>query len=108
MGICNRNTGKQNLQKKVVTGHSKSFGSVSPPYSSCEMDFQMLLGQFEGLSKMLKLYRGATVITPNTTKIIPPSTGVGMVVKMAPSLPIIPIKIINTPLTALLPTCQVV
>lgn len=87
MGICNK--------KKVVTGYSKSFGRVSSPYSSCRMDFQILLGQFEGVSKLLKLCRGAAVMTRKTTKIILPSTGAGMVVKMAPSLPIIP-KIINT------------
>lgn len=50
----------------------------------------------------------AAEMTPNMIKNIPPMTGVGMVVKMAPILPSIPIKIMKTPLsriTVRLPTC---
>lgn len=49
------------------------------------------------------------VMTPNMIRNIPPSTGVGMVVKMAPILPNIPIRIMKTPLrriTVRLPTCH--
>lgn len=50
----------------------------------------------------------AAVMTPNMIRNIPPITGSGMVVKIAPNLPSIPNKIITTPLrriTVRLPTC---
>lgn len=55
-----------------------------------------------------RLEMPAAVMTPNMMRNIPPITGVGMVVKMAPILPSSPIKIMNTPLrriTIRLPTC---
>lgn len=51
----------------------------------------------------------AAVMTPNMIMNMPPSTGVGMVVKIAPILPNIPIKSMKIPLrriTIRLPTCQ--
>lgn len=56
-----------------------------------------------------RLEMPVAVMTPNMIRNIPPSTGVGMVVKMAPILPSIPIRIMKTPLrriTVRLPTCH--
>lgn len=50
----------------------------------------------------------AAPMTPNMIMNIPPITGVGMVVKIAPIFPRIPIKIMTNPLrriTVRLPTC---
>lgn len=52
----------------------------------------------------------AAAMTPNMTINIPPTTGLGMVAKMAPILPKTPMNIMMTPLTritALLLTCQI-
>lgn len=72
-------------------------------------DDLILLYLFIYLGFTCKLETPAALMTPNITRNIPPTTGSGMVVKMAATLPKIPIKTIKAPLvkiTILLPTCQ--
>lgn len=57
-----------------------------------------------------RLETPAADMTPNITRNIPPITGVGIVVNIAPTLPSIPIITIKTPLTTItmrLPTCRI-
>lgn len=51
----------------------------------------------------------AAAMTPNITKNMPPITGDGIVVKIAPTLPNTPMTTIKTPLATItmrLPTCK--